>query len=157
MNVRIRWDGLVWAILGMGLCAGSIRLGLGNLHNPGPGFLAFLSGAALGILGLAGLWSAFERPLEASNAAIEKFSTMWSWRRLLGPVLTLFILIAYILLWRFLGFVLTTFICLFLLFKLSEPRKWLMPFALTALAVISSYLLFSVWLKAQFPRGIFGF
>ena len=52
MKKYARADGLIWVILGMGMCIGSIKLKLGNFHTPGPGFMPFLSGASLGIFGL---------------------------------------------------------------------------------------------------------
>jgi hypothetical protein len=56
-----------------------------------------------------------------------------------------------------LGFLLATFFFLFALFKFVEPKKWLMPFSLSLTSVILSHLVFNVWLRCQFPRGILRF
>jgi uncharacterized membrane protein YbhN (UPF0104 family) len=66
-------------------------------------------------------------------------------------------LLAYALLLEPIGFYPIAFLFLFFLFKLTEPRKWLTPAGLAAISVILCYLIFSVWLKVQFPIGIFRF
>jgi len=158
MKKYVRADGLVWVILGIGLCIGSIKLKLGDFRTPGPGFMPFLSGASLGIFGLILIFSTtFARLGEGEEAKNEKASVIWNWKKLINPFLTLLILFVYLLLLEPLGFISTTFICLLFLFKLSEPKKWLMPFILSVSTSIVSYFLFSVWLQCQFPRGLIKF
>ena len=153
MKHRVPTDGLFWVILGIGLCLGSVKLKLGDFHTPGPGFLPFLSGVSLGIFGLIlTLSGVFAKSDE--EAASEKSRTKLDWKRLLNPLITLFILLVYLLLLEPLGFILTTFICLLFWFKLSEPKKWVMPLVLSVSTSILSYLLFSVWLQCQFPKGL---
>src|SRR3989339_2173442 len=148
MKKHLTADGLIWVILGIALCIGSIKLHLGSFRAPGPGFLPFLSGASLGIFGLILMGSTFwggekktERPRNDENPM------KWTWKKSRTPLLTLMILFAYLLLLEPLGFVFTTFFCLLLLFKLSEPRRWLMPLVLSGATSVLSYLLFSVWLQ----------
>jgi putative tricarboxylic transport membrane protein len=158
MKKHARADGLIWVILGMGMCIGSIKLKLGNFHTPGPGFMPFLSGVSLGIFGLILTFSTtFVRLWNGKEAKNEKSLVNWDWKKFLNPLLTSLILLLYILLLESLGFLLTTFICLLLLFKLSEPKKWLMPLILSVSTSILSYVLFSVWLQCQFPRGLIKF
>jgi putative tricarboxylic transport membrane protein len=158
MKKYARADGLIWVILGIGMCVGSIKLKLGNFRTPGPGFMPFLAGASLGIFGLILIFSTtFARLGEGEEAKNEKTSVIWNWKKLMNPFLTLLILFIYLLLLEPLGFVITTFICLLFLFKLSEPKKWLRPFILSVSTSIVSYLLFSVWLQCQFPRGLIKF
>ena len=156
MKKRIRLDGLVWLVLGIGLCIGSVRLKLGDFHTPGPGFMPFLSGALLGIFGFILLFPT-TRSEQGKEAKEQKTPVIWNWKKLISPFLTLLILFLYISLLEPLGFILTTFICLLFLFKLSEPRKWIMPVILSVCTSILSYLVFSVWLQCQFPRGLIKF
>ncbi len=95
--------------------------------------------------------------MSGSNKTVMKAGLKWNWRKSLTPLLTLMTLLAYILLLEPLGFVLTTFVCLLLLFKLSEPRKWLMPMVLSGVTAVLSYLIFSVWLQSSFPKGLLTF
>lgn len=158
MKHRVAIDGLVWVLLGIGICLGSVKLKLGDLHIPGPGFLPFLSGVSLGIFGLILTFSAaFAKSGEGEEAAYEESRAKWERKKFLNPLITLLILFAYLVLLDPLGFILTTFICLFFWFKLSAPKKWLMPLILSVSASVLSYLLFSVWLQCQFPKGLIKF
>ena len=153
-----RLDGLVWIVLGILMCVGAIKLKLGNFHTPGPGFLPFLSGALLGIFGLVLIFqTAFARLGEGEEAKNEKSSVAWEWKKIVNPFLALFILFVYILILEPLGFIIATFIGMLFLFKLSEPKKWLKPLILSVSTSLLSYLLFSVWLRCQFPRGLIKF
>jgi putative tricarboxylic transport membrane protein len=150
-------EGLIWLLLGAGFCAGSFKLKIGTLQNPGAGFIPFLVGTLLIGFGLImflstrwGPWARSERK-ETGNSGTRSFKDFFI------PSATLLILLGYVLLLESLGFLLSSVIFLFLLFKISDPRKWLLPIALSVTTVIISYLLFSVWLKGQFPRGILGF
>lgn len=158
MKKSVRVDGFIWVILGIALCLGSIELQLGSFRVPGPGFLPFLSGVSLGFFGFIQMLSplfagANERQQQNSHEGRMK----WNWRKSLTPLLTLMTLLAYILLLEPLGFVLTTFVCLVLLFKLSEPKRWLMPMVLSSVTAVLSYLIFSVWLQSHFPKGLLTF
>jgi putative tricarboxylic transport membrane protein len=158
MKRRVPTDGLVWVLLGIGICFGSVKLKLGTFHIPGPGFLPFLSGVSLGIFGLILTFStAFAKPGEGEEAAREKSRAKWERKKFLNPLVTVLILLAYLVLLDPLGFILTTFICLLFWFKLSEPKKWLMPLILSVSTSVLSYLLFSVWLQCQFPKGLIRF
>jgi putative tricarboxylic transport membrane protein len=150
--------GLIWLILGIGFCLGSLRLKIGGLHNPGAGFIPFLVGALLCFLGLALIITSFPGKLpKGEKDKVGRGSVKGNGKNLLLPFLTLLILVGYVLLSEPLGFLLSTFFFLFFLFKLAEPKKWLMPFTLSLSTVILSFLLFSVWLQSQFPRGVLGF
>ena len=151
-----RLGSLIWVVLGVGLCIGSIRLKLGGIHNPGPGFLPFLTGMLLGIFGLILAFSGSSKDPREDEVEIKDTLSMKNLKKNLKPLSTLLILFAYILLIEPLGFLLASFLFLFSLFKLSEPRKWLKPLVISLCAVILSYLIIYVWLRCQFPRGIFG-
>lgn len=150
-----RVSGLIWLVLGIGLCIGSIKLNLGSLHNPGPGFMPFLSGALLGLFGLILMFSDISRSLrEKGEVKVKEVLVKENWRKILFTFSTL---VGYIILFEPLGFFITTFLFFFFLFKLTETKKWLMPLIFSGGAVILSYLIFSVWLKCSLPRGILKF
>jgi putative tricarboxylic transport membrane protein len=149
---------MIWLIIGIAICIGSVKLKLGSFHTPGPGFLPFLSGALLAISGLILIFSThFTRLKQGEEAKNQTLAVKWHWKKFVNPLVTLLILFAYIALLEPLGFILTTFVCLLSLFKLSEPKKWLTPLALSASTAVLSYLLFSVWLQCQFPKGLLKF
>jgi putative tricarboxylic transport membrane protein len=151
-------DGLIWVLLGIGICIGSIKLKVGDFHTPGAGFLPFFSGALLAIFGLVLMLSAiFSQTMKERRMLHQSESLQQRWGRFLNPLLTVVILFGYILLLNPLGFLLTTFICLLLLFKLSEPRRWVTPILLSVVTAFLSYLVFSVWLQCQLPKGVIRF
>lgn len=135
-----------------------MKLNLGDFHTPGAGFLPFIAGTLLGIFGLILMSSTLlSKKREGKGAREQKGIATRDWRSFLNPLLTVVILFGYILLLEPLGFLLTTFICLLLLFKLSEPRRWMTPVVLSGVTAILSYLIFSVWLQCQLPKGLLRF
>jgi hypothetical protein len=150
-----RMGSFFWLALGAVLCVGSVQIRLGTFHRPGPGFMPFLSGVFLMLFGVILMVSTLTRAdNEKEETKSEKLWTRENWK---GFSLTLLALFGYALSMNFLGFYTTTFLFLFFLFKLTAPRKWLMPLAFSGASVILSYLIFSLWLMTQFPGGIFGF
>lgn len=147
--------GFFWFILGIILCIESIRLDLGAFGFPGPGFMPFLLGVFIGLLGLIHMFTFILNRLgEEKELNAEKIWMKENLKRV--PFISLTI-IGYALLLELLGFLLTTFIFLFFLFKFNEPRKWVMPLVMSGVTAILSYFVFLVFLKCPFPRGIFRF
>ncbi len=158
MNKRDRVGGLIWLGLGIALCIESIELGLGKIRHPGAGFLPFLSGVLLAILGVSLSLSDLSKGSgEEVGVKGEKIWEIGYWKGYGLPFLSLLSLLGYILVLNVLGFLLTTFLWLFFLFKLGDPRRWLMPLTSAVSTVIISYLVFGVWLQLQLPKGIIRF
>jgi putative tricarboxylic transport membrane protein len=144
--------GLIWLILGIALCIESIRLSLGHLHRPGPGFVSFLSGAFLGLFGLVLLLSNLKGLRKEERLTDIKIGVKKNWKNF---IFTLLLMIGYFLLLETLGFLLTSFLFLFFSFKLTKPKKWLGSLILAVSAIIVSYIIFIFLLKCPFPKGIF--
>jgi putative tricarboxylic transport membrane protein len=145
-------EGLVWAGLGLALCLGSLRLGLGTLQSPGAGFASFLGGGLLGAFGF--ILTVYSRVEKSSPREITP--RIFSPEKLKQPFLALLVLFSYPLLLKIFGFILSTFLFLFFLFKAMEPRKW---FTLTVISLSGSlacYLVFQVWLRVSCPKGVLG-
>jgi putative tricarboxylic transport membrane protein len=152
LKTHDRISGLIWVVLGIGICIGSVKLRLGDFHKPGPGFMPFLSGSFLILFGLILAVSTISKGLEKEKTKGKEAWMNVNWKSLLFTLLALFV---YALLLEPLGFYITTFMFLFFLFKLTEPKRWLTPIVFAGISVILSYLIFSTWLKVQFPSGIF--
>ncbi len=145
-------EGLVWAGLGLALCMGSLRLGLGTLQSPGTGFASFLGGGLLGVFGF--ILTVYSR-LEKSSPQ-EITPRISSPAKLKQPLLALLVLFSYPLLLKVFGFILSTFFFLFFLFKAMEPRKWFTLMVISLGGSLACYLVFQVWLRVSFPKGILG-
>ena len=140
---------LFWFALGLLLCYGAGRLGLGSVTDPGPGFIFFWSGLVLALLSLMLFTNSLR---EAASEAQEIKGTNW-------PKISLILasLVLYASFLERMGFVLTTFVLLSFLLGLSEGRKWLRILGIASAAALGSFALFELWLKIRLPKGLFGF
>jgi putative tricarboxylic transport membrane protein len=141
---------LFWILISVGVCVGAIGLKLGTPSAPGPGFLPFGTGALMGILSVAHLLKVTFAP--ADTGANRFLGTELNWRRSLAAVLSI---LFYALLLPHLGYLLTTFLLMVVLFSLYERRNWWRIGLASILVIGVTYLVFHIWLKVQFPSGIF--
>ena len=127
-----------------------LRLGFGAWREPGPGFLAVVSGLMLGAL--AAIWFALtitarRRPEDATRRCTADPSSM----RKVG--LTTAALIAFSLLLEPLGFPLTTLAFMLFLLRIIEPQRWGFALTVSVVTVVLCVVVFQVWLQVQFPEG----
>ena len=142
---------LFWAAIGIGICGGGYELGLGNLHNPGGGFMFFWVGVIMIGLSFSILAQAVRQ-----KAIAGEMTTAWAGTSLKKIVSVLAALFIYAYLLTPLGFIPATILLLLFLFKAVEPQRW--PWAVLG-AVVSTlvaYGVFQLWLKCQLPSGILG-
>ncbi|MBQ3829735.1 MAG: tripartite tricarboxylate transporter TctB family protein [Spirochaetales bacterium] len=74
----------------------------------------------------------------------------------LKPLLPAVTAILAILLIKFLGMVIGTYLALFFYMKVVNNDKWVKSLWVTAVITLFFYSVFVLWLKVPFPRGIFG-
>ncbi|MBQ6123842.1 MAG: tripartite tricarboxylate transporter TctB family protein [Spirochaetales bacterium] len=74
----------------------------------------------------------------------------------LKPLLPAVTAILAILLIKFLGMVIGTYLALFFYMKVVNNDKWVKYLLVTAVITLFFYAVFVLWLKVPFPRGIFG-
>lgn len=140
---------LFWVVLGILVCYGAVRLGLGSVTEPGSGFIFFWSGLILVLLSLVALAESM-RPSEEGNPEIGEMN----WAKI---ALVLLCLLLYALFLERLGFLVTTFVLLSFLLGLIEDTAWWRAFGVAGAAVLASFAIFELWLKIRLPKGIFGF
>jgi hypothetical protein len=151
--IKIRYDrvgGVIWTVLGIALAIGSIQLGFGTFHEPGPGFMPFLTGSLLGLLGLILILTKTREGFVKKRT--EEISIRKFWERGIYALIASFI---YIFLLEPLGYVIATLLLIFSLLKIMGGRKWFSPILISLLAVALSYFIFIMWLRISFPRGFF--
>ncbi len=142
--------GAFWLLIALVIIWQALDLKLGNYRTPGPGFIPLGVGLGMAALSLVVMARATlfasgpGLPVKASTNAFKK----------LGLVMGAMLL--YALFFQFLGFPLTTFLLLLLLFKGGDPRVWVKPILLAGAATVFAYFLFSVLLSCELPRGILG-
>lgn len=143
------YGALFWVALGLLVCYGANRLGLGSVTDPGSGFIFFWSGLILAFLSLV-LFADSLRGVSAEAQEIE--GTNWA-----KIVLVLVSLVLYALFLERLGFALTTFLLLSFLLGISEGKNWPRALGVATAAALGSFAIFELWLKIRLPKGIFGF
>ena len=148
MKVYDQVSSLCWLLLSIIVCIESLRLGIGTLGHPGIGFMAFGVSSLLGILSLTLFFQATLKPREIAS---EPFLSGKLWKRVF---LVLFAIIAYAELMPYGGYLISTFLLMSFLFWIVKGKlRWVL--VLSSLTTLITYYVFSVWLKCQFPSGIF--
>lgn len=146
-------EGLFWLGIGVIMCGLAWKVNLGSFQEPGPGFVAFVSGLFISSIGLILLFSEVLSKMDLGNSSdlSQAFQNV-SWLRL---AYTITLLIIYALLLNTLGYILTTFLVMWGLFYDWEKNHWASSFLTSFVTVGVTYGVFEVWLHCQFPRGIF--
>jgi putative tricarboxylic transport membrane protein len=152
MGKADRISGTFWLIFALVTIIESYRLGLGNLLQPGPGFIFFWAGILLGIMSLVILIKTF---IKVGEAEAEKPTLGGvSYTKIILVSLGVFL---YALLLEFLGFVIVTTLLFVFILGVVEKKKWLFTIASSILVTVAAYLIFQTWLETQLPKGLFGF
>ena len=150
LNLRGQLTGLFWLALSIFICVMSMRLGIGTLKNPGPGFLLFWAGIILGILGIIIALLAHSKKKERVKTA-----DLWKGLKWDKAILVLISLFIYILLLPTVGYLVMTFALLFFLFRILERSALWVRVLFALITTVTTYIIFHVWLDVHLPRGIF--
>ncbi|MFC1798332.1 tripartite tricarboxylate transporter TctB family protein [Thermodesulfobacteriota bacterium] len=157
MRERDRVSSLFWLIVGACICVGALKLSLGKIYKPGPGFFPFLAGAILIILSSFVLLQSFKGFLTQKEHD-RGYQALWSSPQGgLKMICVLTALICYAIGLKFLGFVISTLIFLGFLLKYIGSQRWSVVLSVSFFGAVLSYIIFEYWLGVPFPKGIFGF
>jgi putative tricarboxylic transport membrane protein len=139
---------IVFLILSCLVMIESVRLKLNTIHNPGPGFMPFSLGLSLALLSIL---SFFFPDLRKKGPAF------WNdWRRGQSTFYVFAGLIAYLLLFKLLGFYVGTFLLMVYLIKISGEKGYKRLLLVSLLTMAVTYLLFYKLLFIPFPQGVLG-
>jgi putative tricarboxylic transport membrane protein len=150
MKKNDRFASLFWTALGFYIAYEGYRLQLGTLQEPKPGFLVFWAGMILSGLSLALFTQTFWVKKD------EPRKVLWIGVRWPKVVKLTVALLLYILIFKWAGFLLSTFVLLLFLLKGLEPQKWSVALVVSLVTVVLVYVLFGILLESQFPEGILG-
>ncbi|MCG6536771.1 MAG: tripartite tricarboxylate transporter TctB family protein [Syntrophales bacterium LBB04] len=144
MNLH-QWITAVFVAIGAFAATESIRLGISEHGNPGPGLFPFLAAALLTVLSFAlfikrGV-SFSERPKALASRQRIGISC-----GMLGVVCLL----------NLLGFRLTIFLLFLGLLRLFGSQRWYAIVGIAAFTALASYFLFSSMLGLTLPQGPWG-
>ncbi len=127
----------------------SYKLGLGRFSSPDSGLMSFLLGLILVLLSLYSLILSLLKKAGDNEPPKEGRG-----QRNYGKIaLVLIALFTYSFIFEKLGFVITTWIFLFLLFR-SMGNRWITTLIASVSTVLATYFLFT-YFGVRFPPGIF--
>ena len=129
------------------------ELGIGGLSSPGPGFIPFFAAILLLVFCISLFLSSFRK--RAISAQVLKSNVRYG---KMGFVVA--ILLGYSLLLNVLGFVLVTFMLMFVLFVMDSRKTFTSVVSAIVGASVTTfcvYVLFKLLLSVNFPTGIFNF
>jgi putative tricarboxylic transport membrane protein len=139
---------LLWLMFSIIFCVGAIELQVGIFSQPGPGLMPLLIGIFMGIMSIIAIVRNLFTKRESDQG---KTGDGLSLANLKKPMIVCASILAYGLILDPLGYLISTFLLMFFLFKAIEPQRWVTATVLTVLTVSVSYLVFEVWLGCQFP------
>jgi putative tricarboxylic transport membrane protein len=149
MSKADRYSAFVWFIFSVLASHQSYKLGMGSLHQPGPGFVFFWTATIVALLSLAVVLRSFvEKPEEEGKNRLPGS---------VGAKKALFVLIAlflYALLLERVGFVLVTFLLLLFLLRTIEKKPWWLSLLAGVAITAATYFVFETALQSQLPKGL---
>ena len=146
MIKRPYFEACIWLAISTLLGIESVKLDLGTFSSPGPGLMPFTLALCLFLLSLL---------LFVQTNFLLKEKVV---RRLGLRLSALYIfcyIIGYSLIFKKLGYLISTFLFMSLLFRSMGTKKWMWTFGLAFLVTFLSYLFFGMFLGLNLPTGIF--
>ena len=131
---------------------GGLKMGLGPLNAPGPGFFPAVIGGILSSLSAALLVTASRS--KASPARGSFWKQKGSWVKILPSLLSLLFYLAFL---DFLGYLLTTSLFIFFLLKFVGKKGWGASILIAVIVAAGSYAMFRMGLGVLLPRGFISF
>ena len=141
---------LFWIALGIFIAAESCTLKLGKLQSPGSGLMPFLLGI---ILVLCSLPILVQSLLMVKEEVKQGGEGVWSGIDYKKITIVLASLTAYSLFLEKIGYLVSAFFVLLILFRSIESQKWSLVLILSIITVFVTYLFFGVILKVELPSG----
>ena len=152
MDKSDRASGLFWLTFSVFVSYASYRLGLGTLHQPGPGFLFFWTGIVTAILSLIVVLMSLKKPSPEGAQEL-----LLGKGRVAKIVLVLLSLFLYAFFMEWLGFLIVTLLFFIFLLGVIEKKRWLFSVLVSLIVTAISYLVFEMGLQSQLPKGLLEF
>jgi putative tricarboxylic transport membrane protein len=141
------WGGLFWFALGTYVVWAGLRLGLGAVNDPGPGFVLF----GLGLLTMA---LAASICLGALRDPGEPLAALWRDTRWQKVLLVVALLVAYGLAFDTVGFIIASTVLLLVLMLFIDPVRLIVAIPVALLTPPFIWYVITRYLKIQIPTGL---
>jgi putative tricarboxylic transport membrane protein len=126
----------------------SIQLGVGGLDLMGSGFMPGIASILLFVLSLTEFISSLAK---GSKKTEDKMRP--TLEELAKPAMLIGTLIVYAYFVNSVGFPIMTFLLVYVLFVMMQPKKWRLDLFFAALVSALTFILFDVVLKVRLPAG----
>jgi len=143
---------LFFLCFGLVFIGGGVKMGLGPLNAPGPGFFPAVIGGVLSSLSAALVVTAARK--RGPSAKQSFWKQEGSWVKIFPSLLSLVFYLAFL---DFLGYLLTTSLFIFFLLKFVGKKRWGASILMAVIVSASSYALFRKGLGVLLPRGFISF
>jgi len=157
MHRRDIVSGFFFLIVGVFFVINASFLDLGTFSDPGPGLIPLIPGILLSLLSAVLVLKSYrgmKSQREQGHPATKPAESL-KWQPVV--VITLSAMLVFALVLESLGFVVSSFLMMFFLFKFIGGQAWSRSLLGAVLSVGACYLVFKVWLAVQFPLGPWGF
>jgi putative tricarboxylic transport membrane protein len=144
------YSSVFWLLFSIYIAIESYRLDLGSWHDPGPGYFPFGAALLFGSMALVVFLQSLREAFASRGMPGPREGFRWQ-----NVVLVLVAMVLYTVLLNSAGFVLCTFLIVIFFVKVVALQRWTQSFMIALGMAVGSYLLFSIFLKAPLPRGIF--
>ncbi len=147
-----RWDRIASVVVlafGGVVAFGALKMDLGSLNQPGPGFLPLGGACLLVALSLVYVVSSLRRAPDGEESPWPKRNGA----RLIAVVASLAVYCAAL---SSAGYIPATFVLMVILFLVADPGEWRSALVKAALSTAITYLVFEKLLMVQLPAGLLG-
>ncbi len=128
-----QFSSLFWIAVAIGIILLSRKYGVGNFHEPGPGFITFFAGAILIVLSLVLFLVSF-----GGRATRNRLGDLWAGLETGKVFYVILLLVAYTFLLKPVGFLISTFVLLALLFRVKGSYRFKTIFLMSLLVTSGS-------------------
>ena len=149
LNNSELWGGLVGLALGVFVIWAGFKLGIGNIHDPGSGFVLFYTGILMCAF-------AFTIIASAVTEGGPRIGSLWAGTRWSKPLLVVACLLVFAFVFEPLGFLLSSIPLLLLLLRVIDPVRWSLAVPIAVLVPIGVWFVLKHGLSIQLPSGLFG-
>jgi len=135
--------------LGLVFIAGGLKMGLGPLNAPGPGFFPAVIGGVLSSLSAVLLVTACRTKGAPARESFGKQER--GWMKIFPSLFSLFFYLAFL---DFLGYLLTTSLFILFLLKFVGKKGWGASILMAVVVSLGSYAMFRMGLGVLLPKGL---
>ncbi len=136
---------LVFCTIGFVAMFMAIKLDLGRITAPGPGFFPFLGTLLLTSVSILLLIAA----LRGRSSGSSRFAGVWT-----RPAVMFVGTLVYVAVINYTGFMVATFFLSLLVLRVLGKRNWWSDLAVSLFLAVGAYVLFSTLLEVPLPKGL---